>query len=225
MTYAISDIHGNYDKFLEMLEEINFKQTDTMYILGDVVDRGNKSIECLLYIMSKSNIHMLLGNHEEFMLDYFKRNKKIPNDYEINQQIRYEIWFRNGGIKTIESMKNFRGQYVINDLIEYLKSLPLTINISVGGEYFVLAHANIMTYKGFEAHEQSKDLVLWDRRMPSDNDLLNNFKLVAGHTPTRYFGIDDKIFNHLDWYCIDCGCVFYGTLGCLRLDDMTGFYV
>ena len=38
-TYVISDIHGQYDMFMELLEKIPLKDSDTLYILGDVVDR------------------------------------------------------------------------------------------------------------------------------------------------------------------------------------------
>ncbi len=36
----ISDLHGHYDKYRAMLTEIQFKSTDTLYVLGDVIDRG-----------------------------------------------------------------------------------------------------------------------------------------------------------------------------------------
>ena len=38
-TYVISDIHGEYERFMELLEEIELKDTDTLYVLGDVLDR------------------------------------------------------------------------------------------------------------------------------------------------------------------------------------------
>ena len=40
MTYVVSNIHGNYDKFKALLREISFRDTDVMYILGDFVDYG-----------------------------------------------------------------------------------------------------------------------------------------------------------------------------------------
>ena len=43
-TYVISDIHGEYERFMELLEEIELKDTDTLYVLGDVLDA-----ECILY--------------------------------------------------------------------------------------------------------------------------------------------------------------------------------
>ena len=39
-TYVISDIHGEYEKFMELLEEIELEENDTLYVLGDVLDRG-----------------------------------------------------------------------------------------------------------------------------------------------------------------------------------------
>ena len=39
-TYVMSDFHGRHDLFLRMLEKISFCEEDTLYILGDVADRG-----------------------------------------------------------------------------------------------------------------------------------------------------------------------------------------
>ncbi|ENY8622957.1 metallophosphoesterase [Clostridioides difficile] len=44
----MSDLHGMYDKFISMLEQINFNSNDHLYILGDVLDRGDKSLEIIL---------------------------------------------------------------------------------------------------------------------------------------------------------------------------------
>ena len=40
MIYVMSDLHGCFDKYLLMLEKIKLSEKDTLYILGDVVDRG-----------------------------------------------------------------------------------------------------------------------------------------------------------------------------------------
>ena len=40
MIYVMSDIHGCYEKYRQMLDLIRFCEEDTLYILGDVVDRG-----------------------------------------------------------------------------------------------------------------------------------------------------------------------------------------
>ena len=71
-TYVISDIHGMYNKFIELLNKIKLKETDTLYILGDVLDRGPDPIKTLLKIMSMSNVICMLGNHEDMALDCLK---------------------------------------------------------------------------------------------------------------------------------------------------------
>ena len=39
MIYVMSDIHGNSRRFNSIMEQIQLKETDTLYILGDVIDR------------------------------------------------------------------------------------------------------------------------------------------------------------------------------------------
>ena len=41
MTYIVSDIHGEYDLFIKLLEKIKFSNSDTMIICGDVIDKGD----------------------------------------------------------------------------------------------------------------------------------------------------------------------------------------
>ena len=66
MIYVMSDLHGCYDMFLQMLEKIKFNNDDTLYILGDIIDRGDNGIKILLDIMKRSNVIPLLGNHVIF---------------------------------------------------------------------------------------------------------------------------------------------------------------
>ena len=65
MIYVISDIHGCYKEFLEMLRLIDFSAKDDLFVLGDVVDRGKDPIPLLLDIMPKQNIHLIKGNHDD----------------------------------------------------------------------------------------------------------------------------------------------------------------
>ena len=54
-TYVISDIHGQYDMFMEVLDKIKFKDTDTLYILGDILDRGPHPIKTIRKLMEMPN--------------------------------------------------------------------------------------------------------------------------------------------------------------------------
>ena len=70
MDYAIGDVQGCFDTLQQLLKEINFNvDSDRLFFLGDVVNRGNKSLETLRFIKSlKDNAQMVLGNHDFHLL-------------------------------------------------------------------------------------------------------------------------------------------------------------
>ena len=82
--YAIGDIHGCYDEFMSLLQEINFNSgKDTLYLLGDLINRGPKSIEVLEWCIKHSNsIIAVLGNHEIYFL--LRYNGVIPSKGDID---------------------------------------------------------------------------------------------------------------------------------------------
>ena len=47
MHYVLSDIHGDRDAFNTVLSMIDLHPDDYLYILGDVIDRGQYGIELL----------------------------------------------------------------------------------------------------------------------------------------------------------------------------------
>ena len=57
----MSDIHGNLPFFRSVMRQIRLRKNDTLYILGDVIDRHPDGIKILKYIMKKANIRMLLS--------------------------------------------------------------------------------------------------------------------------------------------------------------------
>ena len=64
MNYCISDIHGEYDKYISLLEKIGFCEGDNLYILGDVVDRGPMPVAVLRDMARRKNVYPIVGNHD-----------------------------------------------------------------------------------------------------------------------------------------------------------------
>ena len=65
--YVISDLHGQFVLLQLLLEKIAFDDSDELYVLGDIMDRGPNSIDIYYFIKSMNNIHMIKGNHEIMM--------------------------------------------------------------------------------------------------------------------------------------------------------------
>ena len=214
MVYCISDIHGKLGRWRLMLDLIQLRPEDELYVLGDVIDRGPSGIAILEEIMSMDNVHMLRGNHEQMMLDaiYF---------HEFGA---YRLWEQNGGIVTDEEFCQ-KSRSDQEKILEFLNQLPSVLDRKINDTQYHFVHGQ---WGDFEEDR------LWRRPKIDDKIpvLSETEKVVIGHTPTPFFtGKTDELFHIVygpQYIAIDCGC---GTghpmkrLGCLRLDDLKEFYV
>lgn len=76
--WAIGDIQGCYASFRELLEKINFDpQVDTLWLAGDLVNRGEGSLETLEYLYSiRDSVEIVLGNHDITLIAAYYGIKK-----------------------------------------------------------------------------------------------------------------------------------------------------
>ena len=64
-TYVMSDLHGQYELYREMLKKIEFdSDVDVLYVLGDILDRGPGSLKLLQKIKDSERVYALAGNLE-----------------------------------------------------------------------------------------------------------------------------------------------------------------
>ena len=231
MIYCISDIHGCYDEFMALLEKINFTDKDTLYILGDVIDRGLKSIECLRYVMKTPNVHMIMGNHEQMMF------YALTSDYGEDGE-PMDHWLRNGADKTLAEFSKLQEEELLA-IMDFINNLPYLYQVKIGEQNYVLVHAglNVMKLPAKDRASTARVLpqqnlhdLVWIRKEFFRKKALPKSITVFGHTPIpniqKHNGAKvwrDKRFN--DKICIDGGCVFGGNLLALRLDDMAEFAV
>lgn len=238
MIYVMSDIHGNKARFDSILEQINLQPEDTLYILGDVVDRYPDGIAIIQQIMKMPNVKMLLGNHEYMMMNALAklRGDELPWTVEDWHDV-FDLWFSNNGRVTARAIKVLtEDEY--KELWEYLKSLPVNIDIEVHGQKYKLAHA--ASTDEFEPsglrYDNEVEFAVWRRYRPGEYKP-KDYMLICGHTPTiNYQEVNPLEILYTDGMIdVDCGSGypddehfrtrhFSGRLACLRLDDMKEFY-
>ena len=113
MIYILSDIHGQYERYKAILEKIDLQDEDTLYVLGDVIDRGPASLQILFDIMERPNAHMFLGNHEHMMLTYLEGSDRESWFYGVNGGARtYEAY-----LKQDEKTRQKIVDYLLNETI------------------------------------------------------------------------------------------------------------
>jgi len=76
--WAIGDIQGCHGSLMELLDKIEFNPThDTLWIAGDLVNRGEDSLETLYYLYSiRDSIKVVLGNHDIALIAAYYGIKK-----------------------------------------------------------------------------------------------------------------------------------------------------
>ena len=67
-TYAIGDIHAQYDALMLLLEKIKYSDSDELWFVGDFINRGDKSLEVLRFLLelkrNKAKFKTVIGNHD-----------------------------------------------------------------------------------------------------------------------------------------------------------------
>ena len=102
-TYAVGDIQGCFTSLMRVLEAVSFDQkNDELWCVGDLVNRGEKSLETLRFIKNLGDsAKVVLGNHDLHLLAIAagcrKANKKDTLEPILNASDRTDLldWLRH----------------------------------------------------------------------------------------------------------------------------------
>ena len=226
MIYVMSDIHGCYDKYIKMLEKIQFGPGDTLYVLGDVLDRGTAGIKVLLDLSKRENVVLIRGNHD-YQAGILLSNLHMLDDENCPRELieLYGVWLSDGGKSTLAEFlqSSEEEQRTVIDAIKRMKKMA---KIVVEGKTYLLSH----TVPGIDRATDYQNWTLEEcilGQADYEKKYFEDMYVVTGHTPTGF--IDKKsvgqIWRGNNHIAIDCGAVFGQALGCLCLDTMEEFYV
>ena len=148
--YAIiTDIHGNIEGLNAIIDDIKNKDIDDIYCLGDVINLGPDSKECVDKLIDL-NIKTILGNHELYLL----RGTDIEATIEGEEKEHYKWVKESLTDKEINFIKSCPLYYEIN--IDYEDKIP--------SKKIILCHYLIKDEKldqPFENNNLKKDINLW----------------------------------------------------------------
>ena len=226
MIYAVSDLHGCSEKYKRLMEAIRFCDSDTLYILGDVVDRGDGGIGILLDMMERQNVIPIIGNHESLALGVMKKIAAVPAvSKSLEKTTSYTLWMLSGGDVTAEAFCAL-DRKTQEKIIEYIESFMIYDEISVNGRRFHLSH----TLPDYDPDKQIHDVSYLefiygepDYAVPYGSDTY----FVTGHTMTMLIDREfaGRIYQKNNHIAIDCGASFGYPLGCICLDTLEEIYV
>ena len=158
--YVVGDVQGCFKELMLLLKKIKFnKAKDKLIFAGDLVNRGNESLEVLNFCLkNKKCVRAVLGNHDFYMLYLIEFNKK---DKSLE--------------KVLSSKK-------INKINSWLKSLPLLIKINIKetNETFWVSHAGIPFFWDFKTAKKLSEEVTSSLK----NDATKLLKNMRGDKPS-----------------------------------------
>lgn len=231
-TYVISDIHGEYEQYMRLLDQIRFSDKDTLYVIGDVLDRGPHPIKVLQEMMKCPNVVPLVGNHEVMGIICLRfLQEEITEeslDHFINNDRVYQLmdWQRNGGVTTMDEFHELNLDER-EDIISYIEDFSLYEEVTVNGKTYILVHAGLQNFSPMRPlYDYSLEELVW-KSPDFEEPYFTDKYVVMGHTPTQLIETNPKpgyIFRKNHHIAIDCGAPFGGRLGALCLETGEEFY-
>lgn len=238
--YACSDLHGMWNLWEQISEYCD--ETDTIYFLGDAIDRGKDGLRIMESLLKDKRVIYLLGNHEEFFLEIAPQLIGLnEEDILVSQNNDFYSWLCNGGYDTMKEFTRLtrEGQNWFLTEVHKLKDTDIYIN-----KYDKIVH---LCHAGTDPTYDKYDLMTfgntnpytWDRKhffRPWAEDL-EDWYIVHGHTPVQHlwkervvksYGriVNSKLYPNIATYAdghkfdLDLGSFNSNTAALFDLDEL-----
>jgi serine/threonine protein phosphatase 1 len=188
----IGAVHGQYNALLRLWDLISPGSGDSVYFVGDLIDRGPKSAQVVSFVR-QHGAGCVLGNHEQLFLDAFSAE-------DVNV-LALQEWLRSGGQATIDSYREISKD--LKEDLEWMRGLPLYIDL----ENVWLVHAGLNP--NLPLARQSSHEFCWIRRLfhYSNAPYFPDKQIITGHTMTFTFpnNVVGQIAEGAGWCDIDTG--------------------
>lgn len=132
--YVVGDIHGELDVLQAGLKELSFSDRDLLICVGDIIDRGSRSLDAIKFILETENAKAAMGNHELMAILYLVYG--IKDDYD--------AWMQSGGSWINKHIQEFPQLKRLFEEVE--QTFPLCLELGYNGKRILVSHAAIPAY-------------------------------------------------------------------------------
>lgn len=227
MVYVMSDLHGRYDKYTEMIEKIGLKDSDSLYIDGDICDKGPESMKIMKDAMMRCNVFPVIGDCDYRALRMLSamESEKSKNDPAYIKS--FAAWLKDGGMPTVTEFRSLSDEEK-SDILDYIREEFVAYDeVSAPSGDYVLVHAGLPGFSEGMHPDSYRVTDIISCKSDFSREYFKDKILITGHTPTFKLNESNRntIYRRNGQIGIDCGLAEGGVLGCLRLDDNSEFYV
>lgn len=173
----ISDIHGNLEALKTVLKDIENRNIDKIFCLGDIVAKGAHSEECLKLIKEKCDV-VLRGN--------------CDNIFDTKAELDYEKKF-GLTVKIQQDRIDYLKKCLTEESKQYLRKLPFSYEFYMSGSLIRLFHANPESVDKVVLCEDPYEKQ-FEQFLPSDKTLSDKIAdvVIYGHLHAQFM---TKLYN------------------------------
>jgi serine/threonine protein phosphatase 1 len=197
--FAATDLHGCLRTFRYLVEqELRLRPTDTLYLLGDYVNKGPDSRGVLDYLMQLQGfgyqVHCLRGNHEHELLATIQGTPNANHMWKAEAEREM----------TLASFGVAQAADIPAPYVHWMAALPLTLELPD----FVLVHAGFDFSLPPDVMRRDTHSMLYTKHFVFDPSRLAGKRLLHGHVPTPVATVKEKVAAKAGAIGLDTGGVF-----------------
>lgn len=224
-TFAIGDIHGGLKALVQVLNQLEVTEKDTLIFMGDYVDGWSESAQVVQFLIELSttiNCIFIKGNHDVWCENWLKDSNDVNPS-----------WFMHGGKETMESYQDF-SELEKEAHLQFFENAKM-YHLDDNNRLFL--HAGFTSMHGVEketfTHKFCTDRTLWemalvmDKKIDLDHELypkrLKHYKeIYIGHTPTTNYR-ESEPMNAINIWNVDTGAAFKGKVTAMNINTKAYF--
>ena len=231
MNYVMSDIYGDVERFREMLEIIDLKEDDNLYLIGNFIG-GEGSVELLIQLADSVNIFPVMGETENTALEVLSLMTENLNSKDADNPSE-EMKLKAARLAAIGG-KSIISEFIVldpdkkGDIIDFMSEFPLFEICDSGENTFILVPRGLGNFdkngkklKKYTFEDLALTPVDYNRNYINDD----NVYIVSGSVPVQEICGEDSVYNSNNNICINGNLKNGGRLICLCLDTMKEYYV
>lgn len=219
---VIGDVHGCFDELVTLLEALGYEARAGAYghpartavFLGDLADRGPRSLDCVRLVLRMHETGAALvvrGNHDDKLARYL-RGRAVTISHGMRRTVDELLALDPEERATLGAR-----------IAAFVEGLPHHLILDEGR--LVVAHAGLAEPLHGQDSSRARAFALYGDTsgaldgdgLPVRHDWAARYRghavVVYGHTPV----------SHAEWrnetICVDTGCVFGGALTALRYPE------
>ena len=168
--YVVGDIQGCYDPLMRLLDQVKFDPSnDKLFCVGDLVNRGPKSLKVLRFLKSINNQCVtVLGNHDIHLLAMIYGIRKPRNS---------------------DTLDNVLNAPDVSEIADWLRSKPLLV--VNGKRKFIMSHAGIYPWWGLKQTIKNAHFV--EKQFQSKTKCIDLLKKIYSNNPTKWSNDLNKV--------------------------------